>query len=39
MKEVRDAIAHVLDGTTLADAVHRSGKTAGRNIEVLNFQI
>lgn len=39
MKEVRDAIAHVLDGTTLADAVHRAGRSAGRDFEVLNFQI
>lgn len=39
MKEVRDAIAHVLDGTTLADAVSRAGGPTGRSFESFNFQI
>ncbi len=39
MKEVRDSIAYVLDGTTLADAVHRTGGATGRNFESFNFQI
>lgn len=39
MKDVRDAIASILDGTTLADMIRRGDSAAGRRNDVLTYEI
>ena len=39
MKEVRDSISYVLDGTTLADAVYRAGTGKNTRPESLSYEI
>ena len=39
MKEVRDAMADILDGTSLADLVQRSRNAAPAGDETINFEI
>jgi Rrf2 family protein len=39
MREVRDAIAHVLDNTSLEEAVRKADQAAERKSGAVNFQI
>ena len=39
MKEVRDAMADILDGTSLADMVQRSRNAAPAGVETLSYEI
>ncbi|HEY6008479.1 MAG TPA: Rrf2 family transcriptional regulator, partial [Geobacteraceae bacterium] len=39
MKEVRDAIADILDGTTLADVLDRVERASQRDKGILNYMI